>query len=153
MFQTVNDRGLPLSAMDKAKALLVFYSNRHLNGALDSLINKCFGCCYSAFDAMKEHIGKTAMRIDNIARDAFSEDNLLRYHYLSYDFPDIVDGADWDGSLRTVFDSFLKRTLGHFSSNSKHLQSFIQDYVEDLSKFCAAFRDLVLETGSNRKDI
>lgn len=41
VFQTVNDRGLPLSTMDKAKALLVFYSNRNLGGALNSKINDC----------------------------------------------------------------------------------------------------------------
>ena len=50
-----------------------------------------------------------------------------------------------DGLLRTVYDSFLKETLARFASNTNQLQSFILDYVDDLSSFCAAFRDLVLE--------
>lgn len=151
MFQTVNDRGLPLSAMDKAKALLVFYSNRHLNGELDTLINEAFGRCFAAFDAMREHVTQPALRIDNIARDAFSEDDLLRYHYLAYQFPDIVNGGDWDGSLRTVFDSFLKGTLKYFSQDAEKLGAFIKDYVEDLSSFCNAFRALVSETETNHR--
>jgi len=151
MFQTVNDRGLPLSAMDKAKALLVYYSNRHLDGELDSRINQCFGQCFVAFDAMREHVRKPALRIDNIARDSFSEDDLLRYHYLSYGFSGIVDGGDWDGSLRTVFESFLKGTLKSFSQDKNVLRAFIKDYAEDLSMFCVAFRDLVLETERNAR--
>lgn len=151
MFQTVNDRGLPLSAMDKAKALLVFYSNRHLDGELDSLINQSFGRCFGAFDAMREHVGKPDLRIDNIARDAFSEGDLLRYHYLSYDFPGIVDGGDWEGSLRTVFDSFLKGTLKSLSQDKDKLRTFIKDYVDDLSAFCAAFWNLVSETERNAR--
>lgn len=93
MFQTINDRGLPLSAMDKAKALLVFYSNRRLDGDLDSSISSYFGKCFAAFDEMREFVRLPEFRIDNIARDTFSEDDLLRYHYLSYSFPDIVGAA------------------------------------------------------------
>ena len=152
LFQTVNDRGLLLSAMDKAKALLVLYSNRHLGREFDRFISDCFGRCYAAFDAMKVHVEKKATHIGNIARDGFSEDDLLRYHYLAYDFPGTVEGADWDGSIRTVFDSFLKKTLAKFAKeDSNKLHSFIQDYVEDLVSFCEAFRDLVLETGRNAR--
>lgn len=86
MFQTVNDRGIPLTAMDKAKALLVYYSNRYLSGALDGDINSAFGDCFGAFDALREFVTAPEYRIDNIARDTFTEDDLLRYHYLSYSY-------------------------------------------------------------------
>ena len=151
MFQTVNDRGLPLSAMDKAKALLVFYSNRHLAGALDSRINVCFGNCFAAFDAMREFVSQPGFQIDNIARDTFSEDDLLRYHYLSYNFPSIVDGGDYNGSIRTVFDSFLKGTLKQFATDPSKLSAFIEDYIVDLRTFCDAFRDVVNEAAVNTR--
>lgn len=151
MFQTVNDRGLPLSAMDKTKALLVFYSNRHLGGVLDARINTALGACFAAFDAIRECVSQPGLRIDNIARDAFSEDDLLRYHYLSYTFPDVVDGGDYEGSLRTVFDSFLKGTLKLFSTDQTKLRAFMEDYVEDLSGFCGAFRDVVSKMATDAR--
>ena len=144
MFQTINDRGLPLSAMDKAKALLVFYSNRHLDGELDSNISNYFGQCFAAFDGMREFVRRPEFRIDNIARETFGEDDLLRYHYLSYSFPDIADGGDYYGSTKTVFDSFLRGTLKKFSKGSpEKLRDFIQDYTQDLSSFCKAFQDVI----------
>jgi len=151
MFQTVNDRGLPLHAMDKAKALLVFYSNRYLDGTLDTRIHECFGSCYVAFDGIREFVRKPVFRIDNIARDTFSEDDLLRYHYLSYTYPSIVDGGDYDGTIRTVFDSFLKGTLKQFAAEPTKLREFIDDYIEDLSAFCIAFREIVDLTAQNTR--
>ncbi|MCY4587605.1 MAG: DUF262 domain-containing HNH endonuclease family protein [Bryobacterales bacterium] len=150
MFQTINDRGLPLSTMDKAKALLVFYSNRHLSGELDSNINNYFGQCFDAFDGMREFVRKPAFLINNIARDTFGEDDLLRYHYLSYSFPDIADGGDYYGSTQTVFDSFLRGTLKQFSKSSpEKLRDFIEDYTQDLSSFCNAFQRVISTAETN----
>ncbi|HOJ05685.1 MAG TPA: DUF262 domain-containing protein [Bacteroidota bacterium] len=151
MFQTVNDRGLPLSAMDKAKALLVYYSNRYLDGELDIMVNESIGRCFAAFDDVREHVKKGAMKIDNVARDAFSEDDMLRYHYLSYKYPGIEEGGDWDGTISTVFHRFLKGTLKSFSSDSGAIREFIIDYCSDLADFCESFRELVLLTETNTR--
>jgi len=151
MFQTVNDRGLPLTAMDKAKALLVFYSNRYLGGVLDEHINICFGRCFSDYDSLREFVQKPGFRITNVARDTFTEDDLLRYHYLSYSHPDAVNAADYDGSLKLVFDGFLKATLKKLASTPDRLQSFIQDYVDDLSGFSCAFKNLLISTQDNER--
>jgi hypothetical protein len=151
MFQTVNDRGLPLTAMDKAKALLVFYSNRCLGGALDQMINSCFGQCFADYDALREFAKQPAFRVTNIARDNFSEDDILRYHYLAYTHPDAVNAADYEGSLRTVFDAFLKGTLKTLARDPEKLTSFIKDYVTDLSAFAAAFKTLVLACETDRR--
>jgi len=43
MFQTVNDRGVPLLLLDKLKALLILYSNKYCEGCLDNIINERFG--------------------------------------------------------------------------------------------------------------
>ena len=42
IFQTVNDRGKPLSNMEKAKSLLIYFSNRYLDKKLDNNINNHF---------------------------------------------------------------------------------------------------------------
>lgn len=113
LFQTVNDRGLPLSYMDKVKALLVFYSNVHLSGKYDNDINICFGKCFEAFDKLKEYV-ELPFSIDNISRKNFTEDDLLRYHYLAYDYPDIEGGFDFGGAPTHIFNNFLKNTLKNF---------------------------------------
>ena len=150
MFQTINDRGLPLSTMDKAKALLVFYSNRYLSGELDSNISNYFGQCFDAFDVMREFVRQPEFRINNIARKTFSEDDLLRYHYLSYSFPDTVEGGDFYGSIQTVLDGFLRGTCKKFSKSSPaKLRGFIKDYIQDLSSFCNAFQRVISAAETN----
>jgi uncharacterized protein with ParB-like and HNH nuclease domain len=42
IFQTVNDRGKLLSNMEKAKSLLIYFSNRYLGKKLDNIINDHF---------------------------------------------------------------------------------------------------------------
>lgn len=144
MFQTVNDRGIPLTAMDKAKALLVYYSNRYLSGTLDNDISTAFGDCFSAFDSLRELVTANGYRIDNIARDTFTEDDILRYHYLTYNFPSAVNAYDYDGTVRTVFEGFLKGTLKTLSQQPADLRSFIEDYIEDLRAFAVAFKQLIV---------
>ncbi len=48
LFQTVNDRGKPLSTMEKAKALLVYYSNCYLAGRLDSGCGEARTCVFAS---------------------------------------------------------------------------------------------------------
>ncbi len=146
VFQTVNDRGLPLSYMEKAKALLVYYSNRYLDGKLDTEINDRFGRCFAAFDATQQLVSnKKVFPINTLTSDRFSEDDMLRYHYLSYSFTDIEEGGDFRGSIQTVFESFLKKTLKKFTTNKSKLCSFIQDYIRDLSDFCQAFKQVIFK--------
>ena len=147
LFQTVNDRGLPLSTMDKVKSLLIYHSNRYLEGALDYQIAQCFGRCFRSYDWIIESVREPGFKIDTIAREAFSDNELIRYHYLSYQPPDalpqLMDTQDYDGYLRTVFDSFLKGNLQEIREDPALLHVFIEDYVTDLAEFCEAFRNLV----------
>ena len=146
MFQTINDRGLPLTAMDKAKALLVYYSNRYLSGALDRDINTAFGNCFIAFDSLREFVTASGYHIDNIARDTFTEDDLLRYHYLAYNHSLALNASDYDGTIRTIFDGFLKSTLKELCQQTDDLRSFIIDYISDLQFFTRSFYQLISAT-------
>ena len=82
IFQTVNDRGKPLSNMEKAKSLLVYFSNRYLNKQLDSKINDHFGEIFEIYDDIK-HIGEE-LGINLISSKEFNEDNIMRYHFITF---------------------------------------------------------------------
>jgi hypothetical protein len=142
LFQTVNDRGLPLTVTDKTKALLVLYSNRDLGGNLDDEINHCFGTMFAAFDGIRELVREPGFAIDNITRRDFVEDDVIRYHYLAYSNP-YVQAGDYEGALRTVFDAFLKHGLKTLRQDHDRLRAFIHDYVTDLREFAIAFRGVI----------
>lgn len=149
MFQTVNDRGLPLTTMDKTKALLIFYSNCYLGGALDNKINHCFKICFDVYDELRQFVQNPGYRIDNIARNSFTEDDILRYHYLAYSYNNAENIFDYNGYIQTVFDGFLKNTLKKFSTCPSDLRSFIDNYITDLEEFSTAFLKLIQETKTN----
>ena len=142
MFQTVNDRGLSLSTMDKVKALLIYYSNRYLDGKLDETINSWFGKSFVAFDRVKDLVRKEDYRVYHISANDFRENDLLRYHYLAYDYAGIVGGGNFKISDRTLLDRFLKPTLLEYKDTDK-LEDFIRDYAHDLYRFFDAFHSVV----------
>ena len=89
IFETVNDRGRPLSIIDKVKSFLIYTSNRYLAGALDNTLQDRFGRIFIAFDEIKE-LAETA-GVELITPERFSEDNILRYHFLAYDSGSFYD--------------------------------------------------------------
>ncbi len=146
IFQSVNDRGKKLTDMDKAKALLVLYSNRFLKGTLDTRISEAFGKCFSAYDQIRELAGQEGYKIESINRTSFSEDDLLRYHYLAYD---AVEANDYYGYSQTILGIFLKPALRSRQDDTESLQKFISEYVSDLEDFACAFAELVESTRSD----
>lgn len=151
MFQTINDRGLALSAMDKAKALLIYYSNRYLGGDLDETINRRFGRCFVAFDCVKELVRNEEYRVGHIHAANFWENQILRYHYLAYDYPGIEGGGNFRVNDRTVLDGLLRQTMHKHRKNDDKLRLFIDDYTDDLCKFFQAFQKLVERIRTSRR--
>ena len=144
IFQTINDRGLALSAMDKAKALLIYYSNRYLDGDLDETINRRFGRCFVAFDCVKELVRSEEYRVGHIHAANFWENQILQYHYLAYDYPGIEGGGNFKVHDRTVLDGLLRQTMHKHRENvDDELRLFIDDYTDDLASFFEAFQELV----------
>lgn len=148
MFQTVNDRGVPLSKMDIVKSLLVYYSNRYLGGALDTHIAEQFGQAFHSFSRLKRLAKEPGYAIRNINRDVFTEDDLLRYHYLSFqDFPvGVTLGGKFDATVEDVLGVFLKPALKQLRNNPGELQNFIQIYTDDLLNFFEGLETLVADT-------
>jgi hypothetical protein len=153
MFQSVNDRGVPLAKMDIAKSLLIYYSNRFLDGQLDALVSERFGEAFRCFSRLKKLAGETGYQIRVINRDPFREDDVLRYHYFAFDGEkhDVQAGADHGATSETVLESFLKPALKGMRNDPERLAAFIEDYVCDLERFFKGLLALAEATRSNRE--
>jgi hypothetical protein len=153
MFQSVNDRGVPLAKMDIAKSLLIYYSNRFLNGQLDALVSDRFGEAFRCFSRLKKLTGETGYQIRLINRDPFREDDVLRYHYFAFDGEKhgVQAGADYGATSETVLESFLKPALKGMRNDPERLAAFIEGYVCDLERFFKGLLALAEATRSNRE--
>ncbi len=148
IFQTVNDRGKPLTNMEKAKSLLVYFSNRYLDKKLDDKINDVFGEIFEIYDEIKfkgEELGITL-----IANDKFDEDSVMRYHFVSY------SDEDYDASATYVLN-FLKIKLDNYRKVGKEkggyakVEEFISDYIESIQLFFESLNSLINKVAKNRK--
>jgi len=147
IFQTVNDRGKPLSNMEKAKSLLVYFSNRYLEKKLDDKINTVFGEIFEIYDEIKfkgEEFG-----INLISSDRFNEDSVMRYHFISF------SDEDYDASASYVL-SFLKRELSTYRKSDKKngyekIELFITDYIESLLLFFISMNSLIKRSNTDEK--
>lgn len=148
MFQSVNDRGVPLARMDIVKSLLVYYSNRYLSGKLDGYIAERFGHAFRSFSRIKKLGGELGYKIRQIDRDAFREDDVLRYHYLAFDASSlgVPSGGDFTATSETVLDTFLKPALTTLRADKSRLEAFILAYTDDLTAFFSALEQLVEQT-------
>ncbi|MDG7030004.1 MAG: DUF262 domain-containing protein [Nitrososphaerota archaeon] len=141
IFSTVNDRGVPLTVTDKAKSLLIYYSSRFLSGKLDAELQRRFGRIFRAFDAIKES-GRD-LGIEFIKRDQFSEDTVVRYHFVA------TNTSYWSYKLteEEVLNAFLKPSLKALvnggSPDLAVLEGTIDNYSEDLAKFFEALATLL----------
>lgn len=151
MFQSVNDRGVPLSRMDIVKSLLVYYSNRYLGGELDAQISEWFGEAFRCFSKTKRLAKEDGYAIRTIASDKFTEDDVLRYHYLSFDRSpyQLTVELDYWVTARTILETFLKPALQELRSSPEKLRAFIVDYTQDL---CGGFKSLLALIEGARTD-
>jgi uncharacterized protein with ParB-like and HNH nuclease domain len=131
IFQTVNDRGKPLSNMEKAKSLLIYFSNRYLNKELDNIINDHFSDIFEIYDDIK-HLGED-LGINLIKNREFNEDNLMRYHFVSY------SNENYDPTASYVL-LFLKYQLTKYRTEAtgndyEKIRLFITSYINSLKDF------------------
>lgn len=152
MFQTVNDRGVPLAKMDIVKSLLVYYSNRYLGGALDQSIATQFGRAFRAFNHVKALAAEPGYQVRHIDRDSFREDDVLRYHYFAFNGAPfgVEAGGDYNATTESVLESFLKPALQKLRADTNQLRAFIEAYTADLTGFFSGLEELVESTRSDR---
>lgn len=131
IFQTVNDRGKPLSNMEKAKSLLIYFSNRYLNKELDDTVNNYFSDIFEIYDDIK-HLGEE-LNITLLKNKEFNEDNLMRYHFVTF------SNEDYDPTANYVL-KFLKIKLTNFRNvaidfDYSAIRDFINEYIASLKLF------------------
>ncbi|EIC20130.1 DUF262 domain-containing protein [Thiorhodovibrio frisius] len=148
MFQSVNDRGVPLARMDIVKSLLVYYSNRYLDGELDQFISEQFGLAFHSFSRIKRLAAEDGYRVRLVNRDSFREDDVLRYHYFAFDGSpfELESGADYSATADTVLETFLKPGLRDLRNDPSRLRNFIDSYSKDLAAFFGALEALLVAT-------
>jgi len=152
MFQSVNDRGVPLAKMDIVKSLLVYCSNRYLAGKLDDLIARQFGSAFRSFSRIKRLAREDGYQVRLVDRDSFHEDDVLRYHYFAFDGSEfgVEAGADYNATSETVLEVFLKPALVRLRNEPKKLEAFITHYAEDLAAFFGGLESLLDATRTQR---
>ncbi len=152
MFQTVNDRGVPLAKMDIVKSLLVYYSNRYLSGELDQQIAQQFGQAFRAFNNVKALAAMPGYQVRHIDRDSFREDDVLRYHYFAFNGTPygVEAGGDYSATTESVLESFLKPALQKLRSEPNKLKTFIEAYTADLTAFFQGLEKLIQATRTDR---
>jgi len=151
-FESLNDRGKPLTLLDKTKSFLMFYSLRYLSNSLTPLINTVFGNAFMNYDLVRE-LGEKG-EIDYIRGKAFSEDEVLRffYHYFAkyavnkYSLP---IAYNYDLTAEDVFDQFLKQSCEHLKNNSIQLKGFIKEFLESFDRFVEAFKSVISKVQSD----
>ncbi|RVZ46291.1 DUF262 domain-containing protein [Helicobacter pylori] len=141
IFQSVNDRGVPLLLLDKLKSLLIYYSNTFCDGkrGLDQFINDHFGEIFKIFAKIKksDHISSVG---------GSNEGDIFRYHAGSQRFDGIEFLGHYEASTDKTYEK-LKDELKEIKKST--LESFIRSYVSDLKNFYQAFLDLLSEIDTN----
>lgn len=145
IFQTVNDRGKPLSNMEKAKSLLIYFSNRYLDKKLDGRINEIFGDIFENYDDIK-HIGEKE-GVDLINSRDFNEDSIMRQHFVTF------SDENYDATAGYVL-GYLKKNLmllRNEGNRRKRLEDFITSYVESLLQYFVSLKDILVRVSRNSK--
>ena len=142
IFQTVNDRGKLLSKMEKAKSLLIYFSNRYLKGKLDQKISDDFSEIFEIYDDIKQ-LGEE-LNITIIKNKNFDEDNIMSYHYISFSNENYEPTADF------VLQR-LKNILSESRFNEDKLEKFIVKYVNSIKDFFSATKSVILKVNTQEK--
>jgi hypothetical protein len=147
IFQTVNDRGKPLSNMEKAKSLLIYFSNRYLGKKLDNTINEVFSDIFEVYDDLK-HMGED-LNITLIRNKDFNEDNIMRYHFVTF------SNLDYDPTAAYVLQ-FLKNSLVTLRNEAKNenyrpIEDFINNYIDSLKVFFTSCKEVIEKAQTDEK--
>lgn len=142
MFQTVNDRGVPLLILDKLKALLILYSNKYCNGDLDDTINERFGEIFITLMEIKEHKVAPSLAARDFQKAV--EARLFTYHARG-----IEDIGDYRYGANETYKTIKNKLKRDIQENKEDIKTWIDWYSNDLLEFCRAFLRLLKKTETN----
>ena len=140
MFSVINDRGLPLSNLDKTKSALMMYSTIYLNCELNDHINENFGKVFDLLDNVLDK--KLELRIFRTLDDTEFENTFFTHHY--YSSKHIFNDWDYNLGASSIFKQ-IKRRCEQEKLNPEKLKDFIENYIKDFYLFSKAYSDLFEE--------
>ncbi|WP_415380481.1 DUF262 domain-containing protein [Halosimplex sp. TS25] len=125
IFESLNDRGRPLSTLDKTKSFLMYMDDRSSNrGKLAEQIKQRFGKIYRELFVLSNGHERV---------DDFDEDSFLRFHWGLY------DGYDSDEYFQG-FETLKTRLREQYRAGElEAVQEAIDDYTLDLREGASAF--------------
>lgn len=128
IFESLNDRGKPLSTLDKTKSFLMYMDDRSSNtGTLETKIKQRFGSVYRELFVLStghDRVGD------------FTEDSLQRFHW------GLFAGYDSD-EYHQSFDTLKTRLRERYRAGDYDgVQTKIDEYSQDLREAAGAFRQL-----------
>lgn len=131
IFETVNDRGKPLSNLEKTKSFLMHISYLGLEDEGEAVrtrleeLNKCFSKMYRYFE--------DTSRAKNLGR--LSENDVQRYHFNNY--------VSNRGELSEYLDRLKSDIRNRFRQDSDDSVQYALDYANDLEQAFFAVKDIV----------
>ena len=129
IFETLNDRGKPLSSLDKTKSFLMYMDDRSSNrGALETKIKQRFGSIYRELFVLSNGHDRVS---------DFDEDSVQRFHWGIYDG---YDSDEYFSSLDTLKDRLRERYRnGKYDTVQDDIDEYTQNLREAASAFAALF--------------
>lgn len=128
IFEILNDRGKPLSSLDKTKSFLMYMDDRSSNrGALETKIKQRFGSIYHELFVLSNGHHRVS---------DFSEDSFQRFHWGIYDG---YDSDEYFNSLDTLKDRLREQ---YRNGEYESVQSEIDEYTQNLREAASAFAAL-----------
>ena len=130
MFETVNDRGRPLTDLEKTKSILMYASYlvvapQNLDGLLSEL-NEHFSEIYKCFKDIEERLG---------LRNA---DEIQRYHHIFF-----IGSKDSHKHMRVLKDILM----GKSRKDPEDCEHFIRSYANNLRQAFDTMRDIARRRG------
>jgi len=145
MFTIINDRGKLLTNLERTKSFLMY--NTYLSSP-DEKLEQDLSWIHNRFS----NIFRNVMSIEKSRWGKISEDDIQRYHYITYEKEDMITKLYKQGLINTAsrekasarYMDTLKENITYICRlNKEKCRSILLDYIEDLEKAFVALREIM----------
>ena len=138
IFETANDRGKPLSNLEKTKSFLMHTSYLDLED--ENIVEVRLNKLNDHFSRMYRHFEDVTETKDTKNIEWLGEDDIQRYHFINYVSPDSKKSAltQYMGELKNLIRNKLRR-----QSETDESAQYALDYAQDLAQAFLAMKDIV----------
>lgn len=138
IFETTNDRGKPLTNLEKTKSFLMYktyLASDNPETHLDTIQNR-FSEIYREYEAIEDKIG---------------EDAILQYHFIAFEKWSVSrSNKEYQQPVQMI-----KQKINDLVNNQKYSETmdYIEKYSRELRESFAIFRSLLLKPNDNLQDV